>query len=282
MTGISTGALIAPFAFLGSEFDPVLEQLYTTYSTEDLIERRGTLAVLRGDAVMSTLPLKELIAKFIDEQIMEDIAAEYRRGRVLLIGTTNIDAGRPVTWDIGAIASSGHPGALQLIRDVMLASAAIPVAFPPVPIEIEVDGQRYDELHVDGGVSRQAFLFGGTIYPEEFPGYLDLEGQGRAFVIRNAALEASWETVDRKILAIAGRSASSMIRTQGIGDLYREYVGAQAYDIDFNLAIIPSSFSVESQEMFDPEYMRALYQLGFDMARDGYPWQKTPPGVESR
>jgi len=210
---------------------------------------------------------------------MKAIAVEHHRGRLLYIGTTNLNAGWPVTWDIGAIASSGKPGALDLIHDVMLASASIPVAFPPVLIEVEANGKTYDEIHVDGGVTCLAFLFNLSTDEDAFR-RLNIVGRGQAYVIRNSKLESTWEPVDRKIFSIAERSASSMIRTQGIGDLYREYLGALKYDFDFNLAYIPSDFDASNHELFDRAYMRQLYKLGYEMAADGYPWEQSPPGLQ--
>ena len=279
VTGISAGALIAPFAYLGSDYDHVIEQFYTQYSTEDLIKSRSLLTILRTDASFDTAPLRSRIADYVDEAVMESIAVEYRRGRLLFIGTTNLDAGRAVTWDIGAIASSGRSGALDLIREVILASASIPVAFPPVLIEVEANGQIYDELHVDGGVSRQSFLFQLSAEADTFQ-RLNIVGRGRAYVIRNSQLESNWEPVDRRLFSIGERSASSMVRSQGIGDLYREYLGALKFDFDFNLAYIPSDFEAENHELFDRNYMRELYRLGYEMASEGYPWQKSPPGLE--
>jgi len=161
----------------------------------------------------------------------------------------------------------------------MLASASIPVAFPPVMIEVEADGRSYDEMHVDGGVSRQSFLFSLAASEDTFR-RLGAKGKGQAYVIRNAKLDSTWDAVERKIVAIAGRSASSMVRTQGIGDLYREYLGATKYGFDFNLAYIPSEFDAEAHELFDQEYMQALYRLGYEMAMNGYPWEDLPPGFE--
>ena len=149
VTGISTGALIAPFAFLGSE----LELLYTTMSTSELIKKRSLIAGLTSDALADTSPMRELLLKHVDEEIIEKIAQEHTRGRRLLIGTTNLDAKRPVIWNIGAIAAVGTDESAQLIRDVMLASASIPGVFPPVRLKVQVGTQEYDELHVDGGVS---------------------------------------------------------------------------------------------------------------------------------
>jgi hypothetical protein len=282
VTGISAGALMAPFAYLGPAYDHVLKEVYTEYSTEDLIKKRGKLKTINSDAGADTAPLRALIAKYVDEAVMKAIAAEYRRGRLLYIGTTNLDAGRPVTWNIGAIANSGKLGALDLIRDVMLASASIPVAFPPVMIEVEANGQRHDEMHVDGGASRQSFLFSLALDERELARRLETKGTGQTYIIRNARLESMWQPVDRKVFAIAGRSASSMIRTQGIGDLYREYLGAQKYGFAFNLAFIPDDFEAKPAETFDRQYMRKLYTLGYRMARTGYPWRNAPPGIEAR
>ena len=279
VTGISAGALLAPFAYLGPAYDHVIERFYTRYSTDDLIKNRSLLQTIRTDAGFDTALLRSRLAEYVDEAVMASIAEEYRRGRLLFIGTTNLDAGRAVTWDIGAIASSGKPGALDLIRDVMLASVSIPVAFPPVLFEVEADGQIYDELHVDGGVSRQSFLFDLSAEADSFK-KLDIVGKGRAYVIRNSQLESTWEPVERKLFSIGERSASSMVRSQGIGDLYREYLGALKFNFEFNLAYIPSEFEAENHELFDRDYMRQLFALGYEMASEGYPWQSSPPGLE--
>ena len=262
VTGISTGALIAPFAFLGPDYDPILKKFYTQYSTKDLVTERGLLRTLMGaEAGYDTDLFRQEIASYVDEDLIRAIAAEHQRGRMLFIGTTNLDAARPVNWDIGAIATSGKPGALDLIRDVILASASIPVAFPPVLISVEADGQEYDELHTDGGVSRQSFMF-HLASPEDTFQQLEVVGQPRAYIIRNSKLEPTWRKVNRRALAIAGRSASALVHTQGIGDLYREYLGARKFGFDFNLAYIPREFDVESNELFDQEYMQELYRLG--------------------
>ncbi len=279
VTGISTGALIAPFAFLGPDYDHVLKRFYTEYSTEDLVTERSWLRVLMGaEAGYDTLPLQQKIASYVDEDFMQAIAAEYKRGRFLLLGTTNLDAGRPVTWNIGAIASSGRPGALELIREVILASASLPVAFPPVMIDVEFNGQTYDEMHTDGGVSRQAFIFYLASAEDSFEG-LDFVGKPHVYIIRNSKLEPTWQTIERRALDIAARSASSIVHTQGMGDLYREFLGARKFGFDFNLAYIPNEFDAEPEELFDLKYMRRLYKLGYDLSIDGYQWKEAPPGL---
>lgn len=276
VTGISTGSLIAPFAFLGNAYDQKLTEIYTAYSTDDLIRKRSILNILRNDAVADTAPLRALIAKYVDEEMMQAIAAEYRKGRTLLIGTTNLDAARPVMWNIGEIAQMGDPKALDLIRDVMLASASIPGAFPPVSIEVEADGKRYEELHVDGGMTSQVFLYPMGLDWRAVEERLNVQGRPNLFVIRNAKLAADWETVERRLAPILERTVSSLIRTQGIGDLYRLYLGSVRDGLNYYLASIPGEFEMVPEEPFSREYMNALFEHGRSMAVEGYPWVTDP------
>ena len=273
VTGISTGALIAPFAFLGPEYDEVLRKFYTTVDTNNILEKRSLLAALFDDALTDNRPLKNLLAQVLDERVIKGIATEYARGRLLLVGTTNLDACRAVIWDVGAIASSGDPRAPELIRSILIASAAIPAAFPPVLIDVTVDGKPYQEMHVDGGAMTQVFL-----YPPSLQAATRVQRQRRMYIVRNARLDPEWAEVQRRTLPIAGRAISSLIATQGIGDLYRLYLQAQRDGIDYNLAFIPASFRVVAKEVFDRAYMNALYQVGYEAGRSGAAWAKVPPG----
>jgi hypothetical protein len=187
---------------------------------------------------------------------------------------------RPVIWRIGAIANSGHPRALALIHQILLASASIPGAFPPVLIEVEVGDQRFDELHVDGGVASQVFLYPPGLDWDAVLEKLQVPGRPKVYVIRNSRLEPMHEEVQNKLFPIAGRSIESLIRTQGIGDLYRIYLGTCRDGLDFNLAYIPGDFEEKSREEFDPEYMKKLFDTAFDRARSGYAWEKLPPELE--
>ncbi|MEA3410490.1 MAG: patatin-like phospholipase family protein [Pseudomonadota bacterium] len=280
VTGISTGSLIAPFAFLGPEYDPVLKAIYTTYSTEDLVRHRKWYDIPRSDSIADTAPLREKIAQHMTEEVMRKIAAAHKAGRRLFIGTVNLDAMRPVMWNIGEIAASGQPGALDLIRAVMLASASIPGAFPPVYIEVEGGGVVYDEMHVDGGTATQVFLYPLGIDWRKVLDKLAVPGSPNIYVIRNSRIDPQWSAVEPRIGPVISRSVSSLIRTQGIGDMYRMYLGARRDNLDYHLAFIPADFDAESNEVFDPVYMNALYERAYGMARDGYPWRKTPPGMQ--
>jgi len=281
VTGVSTGALIAPFAFLGPEEDETLRAVYTRIGPADVLKPRGLLAALTSDGLADNSPLFELISRHIDAGFLARIAREYQeKGRLLLIGTTNLDARRPVIWNMGAIASSPDPRALELFRKIMLASAAIPGAFPPVMIDVEVNGKPYQEMHVDGGAMAQVFL-----YPPRMFDLIRQQGvkiaprERNVFIIRNARLDPDWASVDRLTYTIAGRAISSLIQTQGLGDLYRIYLTAQQDGLDYHLAYIGADFNAEHKEDFDAAYMRALFDYGYQLARNGYPWQKAPPGL---
>ena len=281
VTGVSTGALVAPFAFLGPEYDDTLQTLYTTISTKDIVIERPIFSALLGDSLDDVTPLNHLLDKYITENVMRGIAAKYREGRRLFIGTTNLDAGRPVIWDISEIANSGAPNALHLIHEVLLASASVPGVFPPVYIDVVAYGKHFKEMHVDGGATSQLFLYPASLHWNTVAQDLALTGRHRLYIIRNSQLSPDWQPVKPELLPIVERSIDSLIRTQGIGDLYRMYLGVQRDGIEYYLADIPSSFKEVPKEQFDREYMTKLYELSYETAKDGYPWRRGPPGFES-
>lgn len=281
VTGVSTGALIAPFAFAGPEYDQVLRSVFTLVGPSDVARKRSLLAAINNDGMADNRPLWEQISRYTDESLLEKIADEHAKGRILLVGTTNLDARQPVVWNMGKIASSGAPGALDLFRTILLASAAIPGAFPPTMIRVEADGRTYEEMHVDGGASAQVFL-----YPPSMRGVAaslghEMTRKVDVYIIRNSPLRASWGPVERRTISIAGPAIRSLIHTQGFGDLYRIYGTTQRDGLDFNLAFIDDDFEAEHPNEFDTQYMRALFDYGFRQGRDGYPWKKTPPRFDT-
>jgi predicted acylesterase/phospholipase RssA len=280
VTGISTGALIAPFAFLGPEYDDVLRTVYTGISTSDILKKRSILSLATADAATDTTPLKKLLEQYVDDEVIEAIAREHRRGRGLYIGTTDADYMRPMIWDIGAIAASGAAGAKSLVQQVMLASASVPGAMPPVRIEVTAGGRVYDELHIDGGTATQVFVYPAATDWRRVLELLDVPETPNIYVIRNSSLEPYRDVVEPKLAPIAIRSLSSLIRTQGIGDLYMIYMLAQRDGARYRLAHIPNEFTERPTEPFDTPYMNELFELGFDLARQGYPWASHPPGWE--
>lgn len=280
VTGISTGALIAPFAFLGPDYDFVLREVYTSVSTKQIATPRSWISGLLSDGMTDVSPLRKLIAKHVDQRFLDRVAEEARKGRILLLGTTNLDSQRPVMWSMGGIAISGHPNALELFREVMIASASIPGAFPPVMIDSEVDGKKYQEMHVDGGVSSQVFLYPASFSFKKLPDAQASHRKRRVYVIRNGLLNPQHEPVRRRVVPITVRSVSTLIKSQGLGDLYRIYLGCLSDGIDYNLACIPEDFKEVSEEAFDPKYMKLLFERGYEAAVRGYEWRKTPPGID--
>ncbi len=279
VTGVSTGALTAPLAFLGPEQDATLKRFYTTVTGAQIARKRGLLSILTGDAAADTAPLASLIAEIVDEAFLHRVAEERAKGRLLLIGTTDLDAGRPVLWDMGAIAQRGGPEALALFRKVMLASASIPAVFPPQYIEILVDGRRYDEMHVDGGVTEQVFIYPANLKLHDIFEREHEDREHRAYILRNGLIDAEWAAIRPRALAIAGRSVTELIRTQGEGDLYVIYLDALRDELDYNLAFIPASLPFpRATAPFDKVYMTNLFDYAFNLAKKGYPWDKAPPG----
>jgi len=278
VTGISTGALIAPFAFLGPKYDALLKQVYTTISPKDVLKPRNVVSGVFSDAMADNTPLWNLTRKSVNAALLKEIAAEYAKGRFLLIATADLDARRAIIWDMGKIASYGTPQALDLFVSVMMASASLPVAFPPVLIDVQADGKHYQEMHVDGGVMAQVFAYPAAIKIKEEAKEAGVARVRKLYVIRNARLDPDWAQVERQTFSIAGRSVSSLIQTQGIGDIYRIYATAQRDSVDFNLTFIPPTFNAPHKEEFDNEYMRKLYDVGYEFAAKGTPWVKVPPG----
>jgi hypothetical protein len=182
---------------------------------------------------------------------------------------------------MGKIASSGNPRALELFRNVLLASAAIPAVFPPVDIKVQVEGQEREEMHVDGGTTNQVFLLPTQIRSAAMDAKLGINPVRHLYIIRNGRVAPEFKAVKASTLAIAGRSISTLIKTQGIGDLYQMYLFAQHNHVDYNLSYIPGDFPDTSTEAFDPKYMSQLFDLGSKLGKSGTEWKKTPPRLGS-
>lgn len=281
VTGISTGALIAPFAFLGSKYDEQLKHFYTNVEDKDIAVFAGIINLFRGDAAFDTAPLKKLAAKCYTEELVNEVAAAHRKGRRLFVGSTNLDAQRPVIWDLGAIACSDHPDRVQIFRQVLLASAAIPGVFPPIYFHVKTaDGQEFDEMHVDGGVTREMFLLPSQYDIEHVRRRHGIHRDGMSvYIIRNGPLSPRYQQTPARVGAIAGRSILTLIKSQSINDITMMYHEAKKQRWDFFLAAIPDDIKDESKSMFDRDHMKKLYDRGFAMAKEGYPWYRKPPFI---
>lgn len=277
VSGVSTGAIIALFTYLGPEYDEALREIYAgDYRTADLATQRLFSALTGGSSLYDVSGYRDLIDKYIDDEIVEKLAVAYREGRVLLVGTTNLDASRPVNWNIGAIAASGDPDAKTLIRDIIQASSAIPAAFPPVLIPVEIDGRRYDEMHVDGGATQQVMLYAPEIRTQDIVGEVGARMSRRIWVVVNNKLRKPYEPVRPTAFSVAAKAASSLLSGSGSGDVYRIFAIAERDRAKLNVISIPRDFDGVPSEVFDPVYMKRLYDLGYEAGLAGDQWSPYP------
>jgi predicted acylesterase/phospholipase RssA len=285
VTGISTGALMATAAFLGPEKDDWL-RTYTKVTNKDIYKPRGMLAVLTGVSMYDTAPLRKLIAEEIDEGLLEAVAREHARGRRLFVGTTNLDANAFTIWDMGRIASSDRRDKLERYRDVILASASIPVAFPPVYIPVEVGGESYRQMHVDGGVREMVFFPSLIKDVDEAIAAVGLKRsdvQGEIYVIYNGRISArgTYEPVEPLGLSIAGASVDSLMRKNTIASLYRIWVQGLIHRVDLHFTDIPPEYKdLERPLEFNADEMKRLFEYGYNQTVNGQVWW-TQPAVKN-
>jgi len=267
VTGISVGAMIAPLAFLGPRYDPRLHAILSQVSSEQ-ISGPGFLAVLFGaPALVDNAPVKRAIEQIIDEETLAAIAAEHRKGRRLLVGTTNLDAERPVVWDIGAIANSDIPNRLDLVRQIILASTALPGFFPPVLIHVTIDGKTYDELHVDGGITQQFVMLPDGGYGNGG------KSKGTLYAIYNGTTQPTPHIVQASGLSVLGRAVPTLLKYRDRGDARELENTARAYGINYHLAAIPGGFPEPPTKTAQLDsWLNALYALGLQHGTGGA-WQ---------
>ena len=285
VTGISTGALQATFAFLGSGYDDELSEMFTQYGTDEIYTKRSLLGGLLGESAWDTEPLKELIERYFTDDVLAAVAAKHHNGHRLFLGTSNMDTGEFNIWDMGAIASSSRTDKLERYRNVIIASCAIPVLFPPVYFDVEINGEDYYEMHVDGGVKSQIFLRGFMLDFAEALEEAGVENKVEAslYVIRNgrAGQEIRRSIVAASSLSIASATINGVFDLSTDSSLFRIYVLANRNNIDFNLASIPDDVFPELDPLvFNLVTMRKVYDYTFEKARAGYEWAKVPPRLD--
>jgi predicted acylesterase/phospholipase RssA len=279
VSGVSTGALIAPFAFLGPAYDATLRDVYTSGIAEGLLNTPNIVHAVFGSGLFGNTHLRGLVARYVGQDMLGAIAAENTKGRKLLIVTTNLDTQRTVIWDMGRIATIGSPQALDLFRDVLAASASIPVVFPPMLIEAEANGHRFQEMHVDGGVTAPVLTL-----PEAFllrNGALARGLRMNIYVLINDKVERDFQLVPNSTIDIAARTSASVTKTQIRSVLYETYDFARRNNFGFNLTYIDRDIPSPGSSGFETSYMRSLYQYGFDKAKTGDFWAKAPPSDDS-
>lgn len=286
VTGISTGSLQATLAFLGPAYDPLLRQFYTTTRTEDVYRRRSALGSLFHESLYDTSPLRARIESVVRPDLLEAVATKHRRGHRLFVGTANMDTSDFVIWDMGAIAADGRPGARDRFIDILLASCSIPVLFPPVYFDVDHEGARYQEMHADGSAESAAFLRGFMLDLEDAIHQAGLRRDGyqaRLFIIRNGrALDRPADAIKPHTLAIASATIQKLFKISAASSLYRMYILASRYGIQFNLRAIPESCPLDFDPyVFDTAKMTRLFQAGFDHASTSDSWDPAPPHLDA-
>ena len=278
MTGISTGALIAVPAFLGSNYDEQMKDFYTTLKNDDLFKVRLFLGLF-GEAFTDTAPLARRIDAFLTAEVMRDLAEAHRKGRRLYIGTTEQEGKRFVVWDIGAIAVRNGPGDRALIKNVILGSTAAPGIFPSAKITVSVDGVPYTERHVDGGVS-QSLFFRPPSRPDQRSDVAARDlGGAKVYVILAGKLFADPEVIRPWSFAQAGANVSTLIYAQSRGDLQRLYMHCLLSGMDYYISAIPPEYAgATSTADFKPAAMTALFHEGRRVISSAKPWRTIPPG----
>ena len=274
VTGISTGALTAPFAFLGPRYDTALAEVYGGLPPSSIFIRRSIIGAIANASAVDAAPLRKTIEAYATDAMLADIAREHARGRRLYVQSTSLDAQRPVIWDLGQIAASGAPNARKVFVDALMASAAVPTVFPPVLVPTVVDGRTFQELHVDGGVISQSTVMTGWQ-----PDLLQARGiqPMRLYVIHNNRIQPEPEATDVTLVGIGGRSMSTIIKSQGTVNILEAYQAAQLNRAQFRATWIGADFTLPYVGPFDQAYMQALFAYGERRALDGKVWSTLPP-----
>ncbi len=279
VTGISTGALIAPLAFLGPKYDPEIQQFYTTVTRRDIFRLRPVRGLF-SIALTDTTPLAKKIEEIVTVEKIREIAEEHRKGRRLYVGTTELEGRRFVTWDIGEIACRGEPADCELIRKILLGSSAIPGFFPPADIAITVDGQTYHEEHGDGGATASIFFRPPYTAPDaqgKVPPASNLSNVDLYLLVAGKLYSDSTPLRWRSLSVVSG-SVITALYAQARGDLQRLYLVSLLTGMDYHLAAIPPEFpAATSSTDFTIEAMNKMFNEGYRQATQGELWRKTPP-----
>lgn len=276
VSGVSTGALIAPYAFLGSAYDETLVDLYTSGVARELVDLKFLPKGLLGPSLLRQEPLRTMVERYLTRDTMERIAAEHRKGRRLLVLTSNLDSQRAVIWNMGAIADSNRPDALKLFQDIIIASASIPGLYPAVLIKARADGRMFEEMHSDGGSATQILTIpeGWIANAEE-----DEWPKGpkyNMYILVNNALMPEFALTTNNTFIVMARASSFLIKAQTRSALLATYAYAQKTGIRFHMASIDVPVSYDMTDPFNTNYMRAVYNLGYAQMANGSLWKERP------
>jgi hypothetical protein len=275
VSGVSIGALIAPFAFLGSRYDEEVHKNFTTIGAADIFEDRVT-----RDSLFDYWPLKRLVEQRVTPQLLAEIAAEHARGRRLWVATTNLDAGRRVIWNMGAIAAHGGDDALKLFRDVLLASSSIPGFFSPVAIEVEANGKKFHELHSDGTITAPFFVMPEALLSSSSGGAR--VPLSELYILVNSKLGPEFKMPDRNVASVLGRSIAVALTAALRAEIMIVHAGAHRHGIGMHVAYVDGGFDFPSRGPFDGKYMQALYEFGVAAGKKGNAFGAALPELSMR
>ncbi len=282
VTGVSTGALTAPFAYLGKDWDRRLTEAYTSKAADRILQRRG-LDLFFTPSIFRNHALRDLVAKYVDQPMLYAVAIEHAKGRRLMIATTNLDTEQTMIWDMGAIASRGDAAALRLFRQVLVASASIPGIFPPSLIEVEGPNRKLSEMHVDGSVTTPFFVAPETLLLSILPGG-DKSGPGEVRVIVNGQIDGGFGFTKGDALSILGRSWIAMNKAQMRAHLTANAAFTRRNGGVFRYTAIPDDAKGDFSGLdFAAESRQALFDLGYGLGKSGAAWvAPTDPSAEAK
>ncbi|MFA9420100.1 MAG: patatin-like phospholipase family protein [Gammaproteobacteria bacterium] len=281
VTGVSTGALIAPFALLGSEYDDTLEEVYTQVTADDIYLKKSILGAYWRESLADNQPLRNMVEEYVTDEIIDAIGMAHNNGQRLLISTTNFDAQRAVIWSMGAVANSRHADAYEIFRSILVASAAIPILFPPTFIEVEAEGEVYDEMHVDGGTLGQMVYFGSTIdwkaALRKVSGDKEPVDNSVLYIVVDGETDHHYDVVPRRLTPIANRTIKTMVKASVLSSLYKMFLHAEVNGYDFKYVSLPKTYEPFDDTPYDPEEMRRMFRIGHKMGMEGDSWLSSPP-----
>jgi predicted acylesterase/phospholipase RssA len=285
VTGVSSGALIGIYAYLGPNYDARLQRLILTLTTADIIKVQPVRSLKHDGAFGTMKPAERLIASETDPQFMADLRQAHAEGRRFYVGTTELSTLRLVVWDVGAIASSGRPDADELVRKILLASMSWPGFSPPVAFDVEVNGRVYHEEHCDGGMVAMTFIriSSAPQWPEvAAQAKPELPDGSNLYVLPCRKLYSDPKEVKKRALSRLGAAISGTLQALNRADILGLYAFCMATGTHFHMLPLPQDFKSATSGVTDsyPKEATELFQLGHDTAAKGPPWRLTPPGAE--
>lgn len=280
ITGISTGAVMAPFIFLGGNELKKAEYFYTKMNTEDVFTR-SWLSFLGYGHIMNAKPLQKLFRKNFDKAFLEKVAIEHKKGRRLYIGTTNIDTGQLIVWDMGAIASSDRKDKYERFSDIIYASSALPVYLPPQYMEVNIQGEKYYQMHVDGGIYSQVFMIGLLVNWTEvlkFNENANTNFDATLYTVANRKYRQRdiYKPIEQAPLSIIEAFVLTEMDLLFDRSIYRLYNNCKEKGVNFKMATIPEKMEeiiIEPTE-FNPEKMLKLFNVGYNLGRHNFKWKE--------